>query len=59
MVRVHINSQDGREVNFIQHLGEGKFAVNILDMTSKGMALGGSYSVTVRTDCECNVIGVN
>jgi len=57
-VQLHFDMQQGREVNFIQHLGKGKYSVNLIDLTEEGMARGGSYGVVAKTDSCCNVIGI-
>jgi hypothetical protein len=52
-VESHINSQRGKEINYIQKVG-GKYIVNIIDVN-----YGGSYSATIYTDSDCNVTSVN
>ena len=55
-VQNHINSIDGMEVNYIQHISDGKFVVNVLVLDD---TRAGDASRTVTTDCNCNVVGVN
>ena len=55
-VMAHINGIQGKEVNFINYIGDGRFSVNILDVSNGGLAVGGSYSKNVRTDCNCTIV---
>ena len=57
-VKSHINSQRGKEINYIQKEGS-KYIVNIIDQTETGMLYGGSYSATIYTDSDCNVTSVS
>lgn len=56
-VMAHINGIQGKEVNFINYIGDGRFSVNIIDVSNGGLAVGGSYSKNVRTDCNCTIVG--
>lgn len=56
-VMAHINGIQDKEVNFINYIGDGRFSVNIIDVSNGGLAVGGSYSKNVRTDCNCTIVG--
>jgi len=58
-VKNHINSQNGKEVNYISKFGKNKYSVSIIDITDSGLAYGGSYSATIKTSCDCDIVSVS
>ena len=50
-VKQHINSQPGKEINYISG-SNGKYVINVLDINR------GEYSATVRTGDHCRILSI-